>query len=434
MKLSHVLNSLSASLVQQDWTVEALELHLSQRLPSKLAKLAHPMALALKQSFPKGVAPDAAIVARTMAHFPQTKRIWKHVLKTGAVPQIPLAPPGFTPNPTIAHISLPKLTTTDALADWLSISTDALIRFADLRCLSALSDNAFGPHYRHHLLPKRDGSLRLIEEPKPMLKRLQRQILKGLINHIPPHEAAFGYRKGRNCIQGAARHAGEAVVLGFDLSGFFPSIAFNRAYGIFRTVGYPEGIARSLAGLCTSITPSALLATPGLAARDKLAQRHLPQGAPTSPALANLAAFSLDRRLTGLARSLGANYSRYADDMAFSGDSRIAPILLRAVPQIIREEGFYPNAAKARLARAHDRQTVTGLVINRHVNFNRSDFDLLKATLHHLADPSDPRRVDPHFLRHLAGRIGWVEQINPARGLRLRQLFDQCFHREPFVG
>ena len=421
MNLRYAVKMLATSLCQQDWNRLEVQHHLSARLPGRLQKLAPQVADALMAQFPGGVAPDPRRLAAFMTAAPETGRIWAFIRKTGLQPSPPLTSPRFLPHPALADLGLPPLTSTDALADWLGITPAELVRFADLRGLSALSDSHFGAHYRHHLHPKSSGRLRLIEEPKPFLKRLQRQILRRMLDVVPPHDAATGFRKGTSCITGAARHAGEQIVLSFDLMDFFPSITSSRIYSLFRTLGYPRAPARALTGLCTAITPPVVLRAEGLAARDHLTQRHLPQGAPTSPALANLAAHALDARLFGLARALGATYTRYADDLTFSGDRHIAGILHRAVPDIVTGEGFQLNPAKTRAALSHQRQTVTGIVVNQRINTPRQDFDRLKAILHHLADPADPRRSDPACLARLSGQIDWHEQLNPARGLKLRQ-------------
>ena len=424
-----VLQRLAAGLCQQAWSQPSLSLHLSQRLPVTMSRLATPLSKRLMRAFPKSSAPDIGLVIAFLRTDPSAKRLSDFVRKTGNTPLILLSPPNFRPAPALSELSLPSLATPMDLADWLGISSDMLVRFADLRGLSARTDNAFAPHYHHHLIPKKNGQLRLIEEPKPLLKHLHRRILQGILNQVPPHDATYGFRIGRNCIMAAARHAGEAVVVSFDLRDFFANIPFTRIYSLFRALGYPQHTARDLTGLCTAITPPKILKTPHLAGRDPLSNRHLPQGAPTSPALANLCALALDRRLNGLARSLGATYTRYADDLTFSGDDRIAEILLRAVPQIITAEGFATNQTKTRLARAHQRQTVTGLTVNRGVNTPRQTYDLLKATLHHLANPDDPRRQNREVLAQLSGQIAWVEQVNPMRGLRLRQSFDAIVGR-----
>lgn len=420
MQSDAVLSALAASLAQCDWTPWAIEAHLRQRLPGSWAQTPAGLSRWLIETFPGGTAPDHAPIASALGRSPFAARLLAFARKTGSLPRPWLEPPGFRPPAAFADLPLPALSTPDDLADWLALPPDQLIRFTDPHGLSARNPIHFARHYHCHLIPKRDGRLRLVEEPKPLMKRLQRRILHGMLDHVPSHPSAFGFVRGCNCIQAAAKHAGERMVISFDLSDFFPAIPWTRVYAIFRSLGYPQAVARALAQITTALTPHDTLSTPGLAAREHLKARHLPQGAPTSPALANLAARRLDLRLAGLARSLSATFTRYADDLTFSGNRHIAAILARALPDIVREEGFQLNPAKTRHATDSQRQTVTGLTVNRHVNIPRSDYDRLKATIHHLARPDDPRRCDPAFLARLQGRIAWVEQINPAKGARLR--------------
>jgi RNA-directed DNA polymerase len=158
-----------------------------------------------------------------------------------------------------------------------------------------------------------------------------------------------------------------------------------------------------------------------------LATPHLPQGAPTSPALANLAAFGLDRRLSGLAATLGITYTRYADDLTLSASERImrtANPLRAQIAKIAREEGFVVNERKSSLRTSAGRQQVCGIVVNHHTNFRRSDYDALKAILHNAArrgPDSQNREAVPDFRAHLMGRVGWVEQLNPVRGEKQRR-------------
>jgi RNA-directed DNA polymerase len=416
--ISSVIGPLAVSLAQQRWERASLVAHLNARLPPPLAHLADPMTRRLLHALPGASAPDPARILAALQTSASADRLVAHALKTGTRPALTLSPPVFRASARLA--ALPPLSVPAELEDWLSLPPGQLIRFADLRNLSALTVNAFAPHYHQHLIPKLNGGMRLIEEPKPYLKRLQRRILHGLLDRVPVHPAACGFVPGRNAIQGASRHAGEAMVIAFDLADFFPRIPFARIYSLFRALGYPRAVAMNLTGLTTTVAPPRILRTPNLAAADALSARHLPQGAPTSPALANLSALQLDRRLSGLARSCNAAYTRYADDLTFSGDAGIAPLLLRAVPQIIADAGFRPNPAKTRVMPAHFRQIVTGLTVNRHINIPRKTYDELKATIHHIARPGDPRRSDPAFITSLSGHVAWVEQVHPARGHRLR--------------
>lgn len=156
---------------------------------------------------------------------------------------------------------------------------------------------------------------------------------------------------------------------------------------------------------------------------------HLPQGAPTSPTLANLLAWTLDRRLHGLARAAGANYTRYADDLAFSGDfAGGVDRFCRTVAAIVREEGFRLHAGKTRVMGRSARQVVTGIVVNAHCNVARAGFDALKAVLHNCVrhGPAGQNLAEiADFRRHLEGRVCWVEQVNPRRGAKLRRVFER---------
>src|SRR5262249_61919942 len=114
--------------------------------------------------------------------------------------------------------------------------------------------------YRYQWLIKRSGSLRLLETPKPRLKRLQRRVLDGILAQIPPHDAAHGFRPGRSVLSFVGPHVGRPVVLKMDLKDFFVTITAARVVSIFLTAGYPERVARLLAGLCTNTAPQQILA------------------------------------------------------------------------------------------------------------------------------------------------------------------------------
>ena len=160
-------------------------------------------------------------------------------------------------------------------------------------------------------------------------------------------------------------------------------------------------------------------------------QPHLPQGAPTSPALANLCAYHLDCRLHGLAETAGARYTRYADDLAFSGEEDFAKCADRFSIQsaaIAAEEGFAVHHRKTRVMRRSVRQHVAGLVINERMNIRRKDLDELKAILTNCArhGPASQNRDGHHdFRAHLEGRVAFVKSINREKGAKLDQLLKQ---------
>jgi len=154
----------------------------------------------------------------------------------------------------------------------------------------------------------------------------------------------------------------------------------------------------------------------------RLASPHLPQGAPTSPALANLCAFSLDLRLEGLAWRFGARYSRYADDIVFSGPQGLARerrALHGWVQAIARAEGFELHPRKTREMPQHCRQQVTGVVVNERPNLERGAYDLLRAQLHRLAATG----CNAQTRARLQGQVSWASQLVVAsRADKLRRM------------
>ena len=424
MSVQQISRALATSLHQTDWTHFDIARVLTQRLPAHLRALAPTLARELRLALPYSYAPPEAVIATTLAQLAGMANVSEYAQKHQLTPSHELQQQAFRPIHAFAGLDLPPLSCREELAEWLALSPDQLTRFADLRELSNQTNNAFAPHYRFHVIPKRDGSPRLIEEPKPVLKRLQRRILKDLLYRIPPSRDAYGFVPGRNCLQAAARHAGEALVVSFDLRSWFLSVKYPRIFGLFRCLGYPVDVARDLTGLCTLRTPPIVRARLGSHPEPGLNRKHLPQGAPTSPALANFCSFNLDRRLAGLARRLDATFTRYADDLTFSGDASIASGLLHAVPAIAQDEGFAVNLAKTRTMLAHRQQVCTGVVINQHTNISRRDYDRLKAQIHHLKNPNDPCHKEAAKLSRLSGQIAWVEQVNPAKGAKLRERFE----------
>ncbi len=338
----------------------------------------------------------------------------------------------FRPIEPLSASPAPKLTTLGDLARWLEVPLAQIEWLVDHRRSLDREKNQTLQHYGYHWRQKRSGTWRLIEAPKPRMKAIQRRILAEILNHVPPHDDAYGFVPGRSCAAAAAKHASEHVVITVDLRDFFLSTPLRRVHAVFRCLGYPHPIARALTSLCSTSTPRHVSAEHcDHEGCQRHLSRHLPQGAPTSPALANLAALSLDRRLAGLANRFNARYTRYADDLTFSGDETFharANAFLKAVKSIAHDEGYALNTAKTRIMPRHTRQTVTGIVVNDHINVARTDFDALKATLTNClrhGPASQNRDAHADFRAHLDGRIAWVERLNLRRGEKLRRLFDE---------
>lgn len=325
------------------------------------------------------------------------------------------------------------------LASWLHVRENELEWFADLKNLGAKVADARLQNYHYRLLAKNGASVRLIEAPKDRLKTMQRRILSGILEQVPTHSAAHGFVKGRSIKTFAAPHVGRHTVLRMDLKDFFPTLGRAQIQAFFRTAGYPERVADLLGGLCTNTTPRSVWreidskTQPFVAfeAQQLYGRPHLPQGAPTSPTLANLCMFRVDCRLSGLARAAGAAYTRYADDLAFSGSEEFGKSVGRFAPHvavILQEEGFAVNHRKTRVMRRGVRQYLAGVVTNERINVVRADFDRLKAILtncvHH-GPQTQNRERHPAFRAHLEGRIAFVEMLNAQKGARLRGIFEK---------
>lgn len=406
------------------WLVP-LSLHLHFELGNELQARAHDRIVALILAYPRFRAAFAL---------------------PGQSPKVrgyfPFHPEMGRPPAALAGLVLPALATPGELADWLGLTPGELDWFSNAWNRSAATPQL--DHYHYRWLAKRSGGTRLIEAPKENLRALQRRILHGILDRVPVHAAAMGCVKGRSVLDNARRHCGAPLLLKMDLRDFFVSIPARRVHALFRSLGYPSATARCLTGLTTHATPAALLRQVPQAAypspeerrhrrqwAGQFSERHLPQGAPTSPALANLCAYRLDLRLSAAARACQAHYSRYVDDLVFSctdADPAHGRRMVNMLQDIILEEGFTPNGRKTRLAPAATAQRITGLVVNAHPNLPRQEYDRLKAILtncrHHGPD-SQNRDRRPNFQAHLQGRIAWFCQVNGQRGEKLRELFER---------
>ncbi|WP_250038307.1 reverse transcriptase family protein [Paractinoplanes maris] len=313
------------------------------------------------------------------------------------------------------------------LAAFLGVDGDALDWFADRREINRHARDERLRHYRYGWRPHR-----LIEAPKPRLRDLQRLVLDQILARVPVHEHVHGFVPGRGTHTFARVHAGHDVLVSLDLRAFFSSITAARIYGLFRGIGYPEPVAHALTALTTTRTPAHVLrAAPGPHLAALLRRPHLPQGAPTSPALANLCAFRLDRRLSGLAGRFGLAYGRYADDLAFSGslDPQRVDLLVTLAGRIVAEEGFRIHPGKIRIRRRSQRQSLTGLVVNERPAVPREEYDRLRAILHNaathgLAEANRDGHAD--FAAHLAGRVAWMAHRHPSRAVKLHRLLEQA--------
>ncbi|WP_082828306.1 retron St85 family RNA-directed DNA polymerase (plasmid) [Tistrella mobilis] len=244
-------------------------------------------------------------------------------------------------------------------------------------------------HYRSFSLIKKDGTERTIDTPRTYLKVIQWWILDNITSQVEISRNAFGFVRGRSAVQNAGHHLGAQHILNVDIRQFFPSVKIAQVFEIFMSIGYNEEVAEMLSELCCI-------------------DGHLPQGAPTSPSIANLILRDLDENLCNLADRSGCLYSRYADDLTFSSHSRINDNFLESVRKEVENSGFKLKSEKTRFSGRGDRMEVTGVVINEKLQPPRDWRKLTRAKLHKL-DSSN--RLTRRQLSYLQGVMGMAPQF-----------------------
>lgn len=337
---------------------------------------------------------------------------------------------------------LPELNSILDLAELLEVSISQLDWFA---ATHPKNRTPFENHQYEFYLQRGTRKQRVFEIPNPRLMQLQRQLLGEIFEKIPLHSSAHGFRKGHSVKGYAAPHVGQSVVWRTDLASFFPSIPSSRIFGALRTFGYPFDVAQKLTQLTTTSLPKPIIhdllqSCPRDATRELTllySSPHLPQGAPSSPAMANMICYRLDCRLQGLANKYNATYTRYADDLAFSGDIRFKKSLnsfQTTALAIVMSEGFSIRRRKSVVMNANRQQKLTGIVVNKKLNVSRAQYKTLHAILHNciVHGPATQNR-DNHtdFAAHLRGRIEWIKSLNPQRGVKLHEMY-QCIDWQEF--
>ncbi|MGI8677417.1 MAG: reverse transcriptase family protein [Jatrophihabitans sp.] len=414
----HVADALATAMLAGGWTRASI----LARTRAALGKPASPRwLLALVDEVLAAYRDPPSDRPRELAAYLQAGAAWR----MAGQHRRPARIVAWTPVPTAVTIHpwpIRLLPDRSALTALLDLDQGELDWFADVRGWERRVAEPLR-HYRWTTLPKRDG-VRVVAAPKPRLKEIQRRLLRHLLEPIPLHDAAHGCVRGRSVRSAVAPHAGATVVIRADLAAFFPSIRAGRIWSLLRTAGLPEAVAYIVTGLVTTVAPA-----PYRRLDARLGQPHLPQGAPTSPALANLVAFSLDRRLAGLAARFDARYTRYVDDLTFSGGSslrRARSRFVALVGEIVVAEGFCLNDRKTVVLGAAGRQALLGTVVNDHPTVARPERDALRALLHNCTAQGWRTQVrgQDDLRSHVLGRIAWVGSLDPAFGAKLRAKFE----------
>lgn len=276
-----------------------------------------------------------------------------------------------------------------------------------MACLYALGRHA-ELHYEQVRIPKKGGGTRKLLVPDPLLKNVQRGILHRILDGRRPADSAAAYRAGASVSANARLHTGRSLVLKMDIEDFFGSITFPMVQkSAFPSQYFPPSVGTLLTSLCCY-------------------RECLPQGAPCSPAISNLVMRPFDIYMEKWCGERGITYSRYCDDMTFSGDFD-AGAVKRKVYGYLHAMGFEPNRKKTRILTRGNRQTVTGIVVNEKPQVSREYRRKLRQEVHfcqrfgvqgHLEKLDDSRypAADPaariRYLQALLGKINYVLQVN----------------------
>lgn len=284
---------------------------------------------------------------------------------------------------------------------------------------------------------------RTICVPSPPLMRMQRWIAQNILNIVEPHPASYAFAPGRDLVGAAERHVGCRWLIKMDVQHFFESILETAVYRVFYELGYVPLVAFELARLCTRVHsrehPLVPLDGTGTLPYRRWPEGHLPQGAPTSPMLANLAVRRLDEQLTGIARVEGWTYSRYADDLAFSTTDRSsrgeAMALVKLVERKLLAFGLSANKNKTSIVPPGARKILLGVLVDRdQVRLTKEFRNNIETHVYALAHP----RIGPSshqakrgfasrigMKRHVLGLIAFAHQVDPMYARKLYAEFDR---------
>lgn len=277
-----------------------------------------------------------------------------------------------------------------------------------LACLYAVS-NHIKEHYHTVRIEKKGGGARKLLAPDALLKQIQKNILRHVLDGLSVSEYATAYKKNAILADNAIPHIGQEQILKLDIRNFFENITFPLVYQYaFPAVYFPAAVRTMLTSLCCY-------------------EDYLPQGAPTSPAISNLVMRPFDEYMSGWCRERSICYTRYCDDMTFSGTYDSREIKNKA-ENFLRAMGFELNEKKTKILKKHQRQMVTGIVVNETARVRREYRRALRREIYYCGKfgavellnhmgagrwESDGEQDTAGYLNHLLGRVNYILQVNP---------------------
>lgn len=304
------------------------------------------------------------------------------------------------------------------------------------RFLERIANRTIEPYRVFNLKKRGPGTgYRQIAIPDNQLACVQRWIHDEILTKGGVHHASTAFSRGCDPLKNATVHSGARWLVKMDITDFFEAVSERQVYRVFRSFGYRPLMAYHFARLCTRLAERSRKYTKRRWHTGPTRIGHLPQGAPTSPLLANLVCSDLDAQLASLAGNYGCTYTRYADDIVFSTHEfcrERASRLIAEASRALGDRGFTRNRRKTHVCPPGARKIVTGLLVDHESpRLNREFREQILLHLYHvkrwgLADHCMRRgfRSLVGFRAHLHGLITYAEHIESGFGAKCRAKFD----------
>jgi RNA-directed DNA polymerase len=274
-----------------------------------------------------------------------------------------------------------------------------------------LSKNA-NSFYKTYKIQKKSKKLRTISQPNRKMKGLQSWILVNILNKVKVSDSCKGFEKKLSTLDNAKPHRGASVVLTIDLKDFFSNITDIQIYNIFSNLGYNKIISTVLTKICTY-------------------KGSLPQGGPCSPKLANLVTWRLDLRIQGYVGKRGISYTRYADDLSFSGQNSSKVVkIIPMIKKIIENERFIINKNKLRIAGPARAKIVTGLIISgEEIGVGKKKYKKLRAKIHHLTMDNEQKNIQ--LVDEVNGWLSYLNSVDKKRLIKAKKYISELSLKFP---
>lgn len=285
------------------------------------------------------------------------------------------------------------------------LSSFNLVNTSDIKKINKILygiSNNIDLNYEEIIIKKKNKSLRYLNEPSPILKSIQKRILKNVLEEKMISKCAYAYKKGLSTILNAKNHVGCKVILKLDIENFFDNINFYKVYNsCFNERLYPKKLGMLLTNLCVY-------------------NDMLPQGSPTSGYISNIVLRDFDCNIDAYCKDKNINYTRYSDDMTFSGDFDIRK-LIKYVNELLYKEGFRLNKSKIKVVLNTTRQQVTGIVVNEKINLSKNYKRKIRQEVYYVLKYGIKSHIKKRninlscnrYLSMLLGKINYVLTVNP---------------------